>query len=326
MSNIWKAPPFGASTILQQQTSPFAAAASAVTPWRHVRQRFRALHANLQVTADQIDDGRTKYRGVVAALNRHYWDSSSETLHHELVGSWAKGTRVRPPRDVDLIFELPISVYHRFEQRSGNKQSQLLQEVRDVLLGTYPQTGIRGDGQVVVVPFNTYGIEVAPGFPVTGGGYFICDTNNGGRYKWVHQAAELADFNAADVRYNGNVRKLSQLLKQWQRYCNVPIKSFQIEALIKEALATVFYGGYDEFWFDWLVRDVLAYMIRRANGTFFMPVTSEVIFLGEDWFSRAEIAHARAVKACAHEYDNNGQAAGDEWQKIFGTMVPQTVV
>ena len=72
MTNLWQAPPFSASTILQPQASPFTAS-NTVVSWRYVRRRFRQFHANLQLTPDQIDDGRTKYRGVVAALNRHYW-------------------------------------------------------------------------------------------------------------------------------------------------------------------------------------------------------------------------------------------------------------
>ena len=71
---------------------------------------------------------------------------------------------MRPPRDVDLLFTPPVDVYHQFNQRIGNKQSQLLQHVAAVLRATYPQTAIRGDGQVVVIGFNTYRIEVAPAF------------------------------------------------------------------------------------------------------------------------------------------------------------------
>jgi hypothetical protein len=324
MSNLWQTPPFGATTPLQPQSSPFTASDSSGS-WRYVRRRFRQFHANLRLTPDQVEDGKTKYRGVVAALNRYYWGTSSETDHLELVGSWAKGTPVRPPRDVDFIFQLPLDVYDRFQQRTGNKQSQLLQEVKSVLLDTYPQTSMRGDGQVVTVPFNSYGIEVAPGFALQEGGYWICDTNNGGRYKWVHPAGELASFNTADARFAGNVRKLSQMFKQWQRYCNVPIKSFQIEAIVKEALGTVTWGNCDEFWFDWLVRDVLAHFISRANGHFYMPVTGELILLGDEWLSRAETAHQRALKACDYEFDNQEQSAGEEWQKIFGTMIPQVV-
>jgi hypothetical protein len=42
---------------------------------------------------------------------------------------------VRPPRDIDLYFLLPPAVYHRFDNYIFvNRQSALLQEVRNVLL------------------------------------------------------------------------------------------------------------------------------------------------------------------------------------------------
>jgi hypothetical protein len=36
-------------------------------------------------------------------------------------------------------------------------------------------------------------------------------------------------------------------------------------------LPTVTYGGNHEFWFDWLIRDALAHLIRCPNGSFTMP-------------------------------------------------------
>jgi hypothetical protein len=232
---------------------------------------------------------------------------------------------VRPPRDIDFLFQLPYEVYQRFQQRIGNRQSQLLQEIKDVLAITYPATRIRGDGQVVVVPFNTCELEIAPAFLREGGGYLICDTNDGGRYKWVDPIAELAALDWCDHRFNGNVRKLTCMLKQWQRHCAVPIKSFHIEAIIMETLPQYSYGGNDEYWFDWHVRDVFAHMIQRGNGTFSMPVTGETIQLGDAWLSKAQSAYGRALKACDHERDDQDAAAGDEWQKIFGPMIPRKV-
>jgi Second Messenger Oligonucleotide or Dinucleotide Synthetase domain len=297
-----------------------------VPRWLFVGQRFRQLLANLNLTVGQAGDGVAKHTGVVATLNRAYRNVSEGSTQRVLIGSWAKETRVRPPRDIDLLFILPIEVYDRFAQRQGNAQSQLLQEVRDVLRSTYRYTDIRGDRQVVVVPFDTYQVEVVPAFYRQGGGYLVCDTNGAGRYKHVDPDAELADLTAADSLYNGNVRKLTRVLKQWQRHCNVPIKSFHLEAAIKGLLPKVMYGGNDEFWFDWLVRDAFAHLTNCGNGSFVMPATGETIAVGDQWLSRAQSAHERAVKACAHEYNNEQYLAGAEWQKIFGTMIPAIVM
>jgi Second Messenger Oligonucleotide or Dinucleotide Synthetase domain len=296
-----------------------------VIRWQFVRQRFTQCLNNLNPTVGQIGDGVTKHTSIVAALNRAYWNVSEGSTNRVLIGSWAKDTRVRPPRDIDIIFVLPIDVYYRFQQCQGNIQSQLLQEVRDILRLTYPSTNIRGDGQVVVIPFNTYQVEVAPAFHAQGGGYLVCDTNSGGRYKHVHPEAELAQLNAVDTTYNGNVRKLTRLLKQWQRYCDVPIKSFHLEAAVEGLLPSVPYGGNHEFWFDWLVCDAFAHLTRCANGSFVMPVTGETIGIGYQWLSRAQSAYERATKACSYEYNNEQYLAGVEWQKIFGPMIPAIV-
>ena len=178
---------------------------------------------------------------------------------------------------------------------------------------------------MVVVPFNLCKVEVAPAFQCQGGGCLVCDTHDGGRYKWVHPEAEIAAVHGADTALNGNVRKLTRALKQWQRHCNVPIKSFHIEALVMEILPRLNYGNRDEFRFDRLVRDVLGHMISRANGQFMMPVTGEVIELGNAWLSKASSAYGHALEACKLEYGNWETLAGDEWQRIFGTMIPTRI-
>jgi SMODS domain-containing protein len=120
--------------------------------WIGVRQRFTAFHKELLLTQDQIDDGLTKQWGVRSKLQEAYYPNGDPEGF--MVGSWGKGTQVRPPRDVDVFFVLPYDVYYRFEQRSGNKQSALLQEIKEKLLDKYPQTDMRGDGQVVMVKFK----------------------------------------------------------------------------------------------------------------------------------------------------------------------------
>jgi hypothetical protein len=304
--------------------SPFGHAAPSppIMQWQFVRCRFTELLNNLAITQQQLADGETKQAGVRACLNRHYWNTSSETANSMLIGSWGKHTRVRPSRDIDILVLLPPAVYHQFQQRSWNRQSQLLQDLKDVLARTYSQTTMRGDGQVVVVPFNTTPIEIAPGFRCTDGSIIICDTNGGGSYKTSTAEAELADLNASDTRWRGNTRALARMMKRWQRECNVPLKSFQIERLAVEFLQVWSFTHQDVWYYDWMVRDFLAYLIGRADGSIFMPGTSEIVQLGSDWLTRAQTAHRHAVSACDHERDNFQVFAGNEWQQIFGGAVP----
>jgi hypothetical protein len=301
------------------------AASPPVLHWQHVRRRFNAFLANLTITPAQREDGETKQAGVRACLNRHYWENSSEAANSLLIGSWGKGTQVRPPRDVDILFLLPGHVYHRFQRRDGNRQSQLLQEVKDVLARTYSQTTMRGDGQVIFIPFNSTPIEVSPGFRCDDGNIIYCDTNDGGRYKTSTAEVEEREFSASDIRWYGNTRALARMLKRWQREHNVPLKSFVIERLAVHFLESWAYSNHDVFWYDWMIRDFFQWSLRYVNGTLTMPVTREVIPLGSDWQVRAERAYKNAVSACENEYDNYGALAGEDWQKIFGTQIPMLV-
>ncbi|MCV4600250.1 nucleotidyltransferase, partial [Escherichia coli] len=67
--------------------------------------------------------------------------------------------------DLDMIFQLPYSEYQKYNSYLGNGQSALLQAVKRSIEKTYATTSIRGDGQVILVPFND-GItfEVVPAF------------------------------------------------------------------------------------------------------------------------------------------------------------------
>lgn len=291
--------------------------------WAGVRQRFRRFHEDLNLTKDQIDDGWGKQHGVRKSLHRAYYDESTESPHGFIVGSWGKRTAIAPPSDVDIFFELPIEVYHRIEAYHGNKQSALLQEIRDHLLQTYPQTNMRGDGQVVIVGFNTISVEVVPAFRYDHNGFFYMpDTNDGGRWKMVNPQAEIAFTDAADRNASGNVRPMAQMLKTWKRHCSVPLKSYQIELLTAEFMTNYTNRHYDYYWYDWFMRDFFVWLCNKAWRNLTIPGTFESINLGDAWLSKAQTARERALRACMDEYNDYTISAGEEWQKIFGDRIP----
>jgi Second Messenger Oligonucleotide or Dinucleotide Synthetase domain len=299
------------------------------SPWLYVRKRFADFLHTITLTTEQFNDGNTKQAGVRSCLNRHYYGISNENANSLLIGSWGKDTRIggsyRPAPDVDILFLLPGHLYHRFAQRIGNRQSALLQEVKDVLSVTYSQTTMRGDGQGVIVPFSTTAVEVAPGFRCTDGSIITCDTNNGGNYKTSTAEAEAFALQISDQRSNSNTRALVRMLKQWQQQHNVPLKSFHFERLAIEFLNQWSHYAHDVFYYDWMIRDFFDFILARANTHIVMPGTSELIWLGDDWLPRARAAHLKAVTACAYEQANYNSQAGADWQDIFGTSIAVTV-
>ncbi len=116
------------------------------------------------------------------------------------------------------------------------------------------------------------------------------------------------------------------MMKRWQDECSVPMKSFWLELLAVNFLSTWQYRTNGTMYYDWMVRDFLQYIVGHANNYLFVPGTFEALALGDAWKSRAETAYNRAVKACEYEAARHGYSAGAEWQKIFGTYIPQGVI
>lgn len=305
-----------------------AAAAPPSPTWPFVIKRFTRFLDNIKLTEAQAADGETKFKGIVSCLNAAYYGTKSETDHAFYIGSWAKKTRVRPPRDVDLYFLLPVEVYHRFEQYAAgvNRQSALLQEVKSKLAATYTKTELKGDGPVVYAGFWTFDLEVVPAFALTEDrAYWVPSTKDDGKYRKAMPLHEVDALNAADKRNNNNVRPLVRMLKCWQANCSVPLRSFYLELLSIDFLDQWAHRDQSHFYYDWMVRDFFEWLVAKANTYVFAPGTNEALWLGDVWKSRAETALIRAKKACDFERDSKESDAGDEWQKIFGTEIPKWI-
>ncbi len=266
------------------------------------------------------DDAATKYNGVAGKLHSHYYSTAYDGSTALLIGSYGKGTQVYPPRDVDILFLMPYSQFQRYNSHSGNGQSQLLQDVKGVVQSRYTTTEkIRGDGQVVVVPFtNGHTVELLPAWKLDDGRYFIPNTHSGGSWKTVDHAAEIAYVHNSDVRSNGNTRNLIKMMKVWQEYCIVPITSLTLELRAANFLAKWEHYNKSTTYYDWMVRDFLRELLAYANGTCKIPGIEEIYSYGDAWLSRAQTAYARATKACEYETNSADYDAASEWRKIFG--------
>ncbi|MFZ3584916.1 SMODS domain-containing nucleotidyltransferase [Loktanella sp. DJP18] len=170
--------------------------------------RFEGFLTNIALTDAQKVAGSERREAVVRVMNSHYYGITSGSANSKFVGSWGKLTRVRPPRDVDILFVLPLSVYNRFELRIGNRQSQILQEIKGVLAERFSTTAIKGSGPVVVVPFSAYNVELVPVFELTSGQYWICNTSSGGRYQVADYDAEAELIRTSNSISKGNTRNL----------------------------------------------------------------------------------------------------------------------
>ena len=281
--------------------------------------RFDRFLSNIGVTATNLSDANTKVAGVAGKLHSNYYGTAYDGSTRILIGSYGKQTQVQPPRDVDILFLMPYGEFTRYNGYSGNGQSALLQAVKSVLQERYTTTDrIRGDGQVVVVPFSGgHTVEVLPGWRANGK-FLIPNTHDGGSWKLVDHNAEFAHIDSSDTASGGNTRNLIKIMKIWQAYCAVPIKSLVLELRAVNFLAGWEYRAKGTTYYDWMVRDFLGSLIEYANGECKIPGIEEKCEYGNAWLSKAQSAYARAQKACEYESQDWEVDAKLEWQKIFG--------
>ena len=126
-----------------------------------LKENFDEFLINLKV--DNLEEITTSLNGIAKKLNQKYYESSTED-NYLIVGSMGRETSIKGESDIDVIYELPDDVFKRFDNYESNGQSQLLSEIKEELQEKYPSTEIKGDGQVVVISFKKYKIELVPGF------------------------------------------------------------------------------------------------------------------------------------------------------------------
>ena len=141
-------------------------------------------------------------------------------------------------------------------------------------------------------------------------------TESGGYYKEADYDTESDLVKNSNESTKNNTRNLVRMMKRWQAYCNVPIKSFWIELVSMEFLSGWEHSDKSTVYYDWMVRDFLKHLEGKAYSTIYAPGTSEAMYLGDAWLSKARTARQRAEKACDNE-DSYPVTAGEEWQKIF---------
>lgn len=169
---------------------------------------------------------------IAKKLNSHYYNLSSETKEHcYIVGSVGRKTAKSKTSDLDIIFDLPHDVFTKYDNYDSNGQSQLLQEVKNVLKERYPKSTLRGDGQVIVIEFTSYTVELVPAFKQSDNRFKYPDTHDGGTWKYTDPLAEQEETEAADNSSGQNFRHFCRMLRQWKNQCGVVMGGLLIDTL-----------------------------------------------------------------------------------------------
>lgn len=182
-----------------------------------------------------------RYHTVTAAINREFWNISSDVQNSIYVGSYGRNTAI-DTSDIDILVSLPEQSYNQYAYARGNGQSRLLQAVRQAILTTYRTSDVRADGQVVKIAFSD-GIhfEILPAFENWDGTYRYPDTNMGGNWRSTNPKAEQEAIAQKNRSSNGLLNDTCRHLRNVRDYC---YGSYHLSGIVIDSFVYNAIGGW----------------------------------------------------------------------------------
>ncbi|MCK9454754.1 hypothetical protein [Sulfurimonas sp.] len=285
----------------------------------NVSQTFQDFLNNLEV--DNKEQISKRYGEITRVLNQKYRSSDSKTSNSLQVGSYGRYTAIKSISDLDMIYILPWAEYERFKD---GRQSALLQEVKKTIQSRYQNTNMRGDGQVVVISFSNYQIEVLPAFEFEDGSFYYPDTNNGGSWKTTKPREEKKAISELHSSKNNNLRPLCKMLRSWKNYHGVAMGGLLIDSIAYNYLnSTTEYDDKSYTYYDWMTRDFLKYLSELQNTNHvFAPGSNQKVYIKKKFQTKAKKAHNLVLEAIDAQENKN---ANQKWKKIFGRDFPSSM-
>ena len=286
---------------------------------------FETFCSNLQVK-----DGDTissRYKAITRRLNTDFWTTTSDVSHSLYVGSYGRNTAVEGFSDLDMMFQLPATLYEKYDSHEGNGQSSLLQAVRQSMQKTYPSTDVGADGQVVEIHFSDgISFQIVPAFGNADDSFTYPDSNDGGRWKSTDPKPEIAAIRKRNVECNSNLVPLCRMARAWKRTWDVPIGGLLVDTLAYQFIENYTYRDKSYLFYDYMSRDFFKWMSEQDEKQEFWraPGSGQYVY-GKGLFQyKAKRCYNIALEAISHEQATPKEewSAQKKWRDIYGTAFP----
>ena len=298
--------------------------------WRHVPHRFQDFIAGLQLGPEELRNAQAAAVEVAGLLRSHYYVPAAFELpgvsewplaDHLLLGGIAKGTAIRPVREVGLLYVLPNSSRHRIQ--AGREHVALLLE--DIAAAVHPSfrfVGLTEDASLTLRSPQGLGVLVRPCFRTSAGAVLIPTLQSPNPWRVADPYAEAARLREANLASGGKATHLILMLKAWRRAHRVSLTSLALELLVTEFVLTWTYQRRSLLFYDWMVRDFFFWLRHQTDRELLTPGVMESERLGRSWLEAAEAAYEQARVACGSERDNLDGEAANAWRNVFGSAFP----
>jgi hypothetical protein len=286
-----------------------------------VDEAFVKFKGRLELTQREQDDASRRQRRIREVIAHEF-----EVVRDFLTGSYARHTKTKPLKDVDIFTVLGKNEEHYLDEGPG----RILEAFRDVLAREYGAHRVEIQRRSVRVDFGVTPVndrsdqvmsfDVTPACP-KGAHYVIPDrtTND-----WMQTNPEVhaRKATAANEGFDGKWKPLVKMIKKWNDHNDKPIKpSFLIEVMSLELLDR-WAGSYPrelQGWFATASREIDRTWPDPAGLGH--PVSDRME--REPWLREtAKQALRDAERSCREALNEERQGrtgnALDIWQGLFG--------
>lgn len=290
-----------------------------------VATNFESFCTSLLISIDKRSTISERYLAICKRLNKDFWNMDT-TNGGRYVGSFGRNTADSYVSDIDMLFEMPWSIYTTYNAYITNGQSALLQAVKNSIAITYPNTKLKGDGQIVQVTFSDdMQFEVLPAFKRDDGSYTFADANNGGSWKITNPIPEIEAVSGGDILTNFNLRPLCRMARAWKYYNAVPIAGLLIDTLAYRFLTDWSERDKSYLYYDWMSRDFFSYLKNQNSNqtTWYAIGSGQSIYNSDNFRYKATLAYNKTLEAIQLETNGYNWSSKQKWRDIYGHRFPE---
>ena len=295
-----------------------------------VDEAFRKFKSRLELNDNEQNNASARQQEV-----RDYLDTKFAIANSFLTGSYARYTKTKPLKDIDIFFVLKDTERHY----RGKAPGVVIKDFHDALVKKYGAKAVRMQSRSVNVDFGVVvdaedntdyrilSVDVVPAF-ADGDDYEIPDTDSG---KWIKTNPKIhaEKATAAHQAYSNKWKGLVRMVKYWNNNPRhgkeKPVKpSFLIEVMALECL----HGGWQGR-FEYEIQGLFSTLADRIFDEWPDPARlGPAISNGMD---KARKEHARTLLMAASRdaslainlarQGRNGDAL-KAWRDSFGPKFP----
>jgi len=288
-----------------------------------VQDAFKKFSSRLELTQREQDDASRRQQEIRNHL-RTKFDIKSDFL----TGSYARWTKTKPLKDVDIFCVLGGDDLHYRKK----EPDVVLEDFRSCLADRYGDGKVKTQRRSVCVEFDVAGQEdrvlsfdVVPAFEKNDH-FEIPDTTVSAGWTESNPRVHAEQATEANKAFSGEWKRMVRMVKKWNEFHGKPVKpSFLIEVMAVELLDPPFGGDYRRE-----VKTLLASIADRLNETWpdpaglGPPVSNAMDSAARDLAREALLAaqHSAAKAIRCEREGRNGDALRVWRDEVFGTLFP----